>query len=230
MSTRIARTRVGNTNVYFLRDRGTIVVDPGGPLREALAARAFRKIVAALGTPAKVDLIVLTHANFDHVGASPGLREMTGAPVAVHRAEADLLKTGRAVWPPGVTRWGKITRAALWPFTKGLALPVFDADVLIDDGGLDLEPYGVTGRIVHTPGHSPGSVSVVLPSGDAIVGDLVMGFPLCLRPQLGIYAFEPELMPASWQRLVDLGVHTIHPAHGHAFPVSALSRARRRRH
>lgn len=222
MSATVLRTRVGITNVYILQERGIVVVDPGGPPGRRLAARALRRIVAPLCSPPRADLIVLTHGHFDHFCAAPRLREMTGARLAIHRADAPWLRTGKAVWPDGVTAWGKIVHAALAPIVLRFAVPVFDPDLLIDDDGLDLAPYGVSGRVVHTPGHSPGSVSVVLSSGDAIVGDLAMNFPACLRPSLGIFAHDPGLVAASWRRLVSLGVHTVHPAHGRPFAVSAL--------
>ena len=95
--------------------------------------------------------------------------------------------------------------------------------MLVGDEGLDLKPYGVTGRVVHTPGHSPGSVSVVLPCGEAFVGDLAMnGPPICRKPTFGIFAPDPEIVPASWRRLVEMGVHTVFPAHGQPSPASAL--------
>jgi hydroxyacylglutathione hydrolase len=222
MSATILRTRVGITNVYVLHERGTVVVDPGGPPNRHLAARALRRILGLLGSPPRADLIVLTHAHFDHFTAAPSLRTMTGARVAVHRADAPWLKTGKAVWPDGVTAWGTIVHAALAPIVMRAAVPVFEPDLLIEDDGLELAPYGVSGRIVHTPGHSPGSVSVVLSSGDAIVGDLAMNFPACLRPSFGIFAHDPGVVAASWQRLVSLGVHTVHPGHGRPFAASAL--------
>jgi hydroxyacylglutathione hydrolase len=104
-----------------------------------------------------------------------------------------------------------------------LRAPIIEADLLLGDEGLDLEPYGVSGRIVHTPGHSPGSVSVLLPSGEAFVGDLAMnGPPMCLRPSFGIFADRPEQVPASWRRLVAMGARVAYPGHGNPFPVSAL--------
>ncbi len=55
-----------------------------------------------------------------------------------------------------------------------LAFPGVRADLALD-APLDLRPYGVAGRVEPLPGHTPGSVVVLLDSGDAVVGDLVRG-------------------------------------------------------
>jgi glyoxylase-like metal-dependent hydrolase (beta-lactamase superfamily II) len=222
VSVEIRRVRVGITNSYIVRERGTIVVDPGGPPAGPLAAVALRRILGALGTPPRADLLLVTHAHVDHVAAVPRLRQTTGAAVATHRAEAPRLTTGVTVWPPGITPWGRLVRGALGPLVLRLPVATFDPDLLFGDEGLDLNPYGVSGTVVHTPGHSAGSVSVVLSSGDAMVGDLAMNFPACLHPQFGIFAEDPERLPASWQRLLDRGVRVIHPAHGRPFAADAL--------
>jgi len=221
MGARIGVARFGVTNTYVLRDRGTVLIDPGWPPR----IRAVpQPLLALLGSPPRLDLMVVTHAHWDHVGGAGRLRETTAAPLAVHRADAGWLREGKLVWPKGVTAWGKTFRAVATPLMiPFIRVPAIAPDVLIGDEGLDLGPYGVEGRVVHTPGHSPGSVSVVLPSGEAFVGDLAMnGPPMCLHPRFGVFAHEPELVPASWRRLLEMGVQTVYPAHGRPFPASAL--------
>ena len=221
MATEIIRVRAGITNIFLLRERGTVVVDPGGP---AGGLTGFRKVLPLLGTPPRLDLIVLTHGHFDHVAAAARLREATGAPIAVHRADAPFLAAGRPIMPAGVTPYGKFFRATFGPFIRRMEAGVITPDLLLDDAGIDLEPYGVSGLVIHTPGHSPGSVSIVLPSGDAFVGDLAMnGGIFSRRPTFGIFAHHPEQVPASWGRLLELGVRTVHPAHGRHFPAARLA-------
>lgn len=222
MGVRIDTVRCGVTNTFLIRDRGAILVDPGGP---RMGRAVLRKLSRLLGDSPPVGLMVATHGHFDHIGAAAELRAGLGAPLAVHRGEAGWVETGTFQWPGGVTRWGRVMRHTLGPFFSrfGRFEPT-DVDLVIDDDGLDLGPYGVDGRVVPTPGHSPGSVSVLLAGGEAFVGDLAMnGPPMCLRPSFGIFAHQPGLVPGSWQRLLDLGAQTIYPAHGRPFPASSLA-------
>ena len=221
MALRIDTVRIGVTNTYVLGDRGTVLIDPAGPARSRVVLRG---VMDLLGMPPRLDLIVATHCHWDHVGAAASLREATGAPLAVHRAEAEWLREGTVIWPKGVTAWGKFFRTAVAPFMLPFVrVPAITPDLVLGDEGLDLEPYGIEGRVVHTPGHSPGSLSVVLPSGEAFVGDLAMnGPPMCLHPSFGVFADQPELMSASWRRLLAQGMRIVYPAHGRPFPASAL--------
>ena len=74
-----------------------------------------------------------------------------------------------------------------------------------------LAEYGVAGQVVHTPGHSPDSVSLLLDAGAVFTGDLT--HPMVITDE------EREVTMASWQRLCDLGAITVYPGHGPVRPV-----------
>lgn len=94
------------------------------------------------------------------------------------------------------------------------------------DDELSLADYGVPGRIIYTPGHSMGSVSVLLETGDAFVGDLAMNeFPLRLSPGLPIFAEDMQKVNESWRQLLDEGVKMVYPAHGKPFPAAIMRAA-----
>jgi glyoxylase-like metal-dependent hydrolase (beta-lactamase superfamily II) len=96
-------------------------------------------------------------------------------------------------------------------------------DFVLGDDEFSLAPFGVPGKVVCTPGHSLGSVTVLLENGDACVGDLAMnGFPFHFGPGLPIWADNLELAKRSWRMLFDLGVKTVYPGHGKSFPAEAL--------
>ena len=91
---------------------------------------------------------------------------------------------------------------------------------------MSLAGYGIPGKIIYTPGHSVGSVSVLLDSGDAFVGDLAMNaFPLRLSPGLPIFAEDMEKVKASWRRLLGDGAKTVYPAHGKPFAAELIRKS-----
>ena len=84
----------------------------------------------------------------------------------------------------------------------------------------------VPGKIIHTPGHSPGSVSVLLERGDAFVGDLAMNtLPMRFRPDLPLFGDRMEMIKNSWRLLLNQGAKMVYPAHGNAFPVGVIEKA-----
>ena len=123
-------------------DRSALVVDPGGDvetIQEAIAGSGLR-----------IEAIVATHAHFDHVIAAEALRAATGAPFFLHAGDKPLLE-----W---VQESGRLFLGIELP-----PPPDIDSEAREDEV---LRTGEVGLRIVHTPGHSPGSISLV---GDGLV-------------------------------------------------------------
>lgn len=221
MSVKIYSVPLGMDHCYLIQDKGTIMIDGGFPG----SARAFKKALVNLSIkPKDIGIVILTHGHFDHIGLANYIRELTGARIAMHQADKKQLEKDRMTWPPGVTSWGKLSK---WLFKPVLSLLPFElpqVDVLLDDEGLSLEQYGVSGSIIHTPGHSPGSVSVLLDTGGAFVGCMAQNsLPFCLRPRLPIYSQDIEKVKMSWQVLIARGAKTIYPGHGKSFSIDAIT-------
>jgi len=199
------------------------MVDGGMPKR----GRAFKKAIQAIPIrPDEIQLIVLTHGHFDHVGSAREIKEITGAMIAIHQCDKDYFEKGLLVWPPSVTTWGHVMRTVLQPFTPLFRFPATDVDLVLGDEGLSLAEYGIPGKVIHTPGHTPGSVSVLLETGDAFVGCLAMnGLPFRLSPGLPILAEDLQQLKESWKLLLDQGARTIYPAHGEPFSADIIRKA-----
>lgn len=166
-------------NTYLLRGTGCVLIDTGNPGSEQTI---LRRLAQHGVQPRDITLILLTHGHGDHFGSAAALRALTGAPVAIHRHDADALRAGRN---PPLHASGLAGRALrLMPFIRQ-ASPPLEPDILID-GPFDLGAYGVRGTVLATPGHTPGSLSVLLPDGGAVIGDLLMGGSMAgkLRPHV----------------------------------------------
>jgi hydroxyacylglutathione hydrolase len=160
----------GMLNSFFIKGDRVILVDAGNPgdgesILEYLSVDGVK--------PEDVSLILITHCHRDHFGGLSVLKEKTGAPVAIHKSGAELLKEGKnnVIIPSGIT--GHIFKTIFSLFLPKTAISGVTPDILIDEE-LDLNDFGVKGKVIATPGHTDDSVSVMLDSGEAIVGDLIM--------------------------------------------------------
>jgi glyoxylase-like metal-dependent hydrolase (beta-lactamase superfamily II) len=135
-----------NGNVYLVEDDAKLIlIDTGLPR----SSGKIIKYIKQLGyEPSSVSTIILTHFHIDHVGSAKKMQELTNAKIAVHEAEADVVAAKKS--PP---KPKKLLVKALNSIFK--ATPV-EPDLLIKDG----DKIGGL-LVIHTPGHSEGSISLL---------------------------------------------------------------------
>ncbi len=161
--------KVRGGNVYLLVDRRLALVDTGMPGNGA----AVLGYIRGLGRdPGELDYILITHGHIDHAGSAAELRRLTGAKVVAHRDEVSPgPDASYLLAPPSNGRPGPVLRllSRLGRFEPcPVDVAVGDADTLPCFGGM---------RVVHTPGHTRGSMSLlfeehrVLFVGDAIISN-----------------------------------------------------------
>lgn len=140
------------TNAYLVTNPATgkaFVIDPG---------QQPEKLVKRIET-IDIEAIVLTHAHFDHMAGVDAIRKLKKCPVYLHDAEADWLADP------------KLNGSANWPEIAG-NVTTDPAEYALDEG-MELKLIGETFKVYHTPGHSPGSVTLVHSSGYAFAGDVL---------------------------------------------------------
>jgi len=119
-------------------------------------------------SPEEISLIILTHNHIDHIGGLAELKKLTSAKVAVHKADI-----GERKHPPAV---GSRYRVSLDQFSSKLrsVFSIMPEDVDIQlEGGEVLEPLGGL-EVIHTPGHTPGSISLYSKQNKLLIaGDLL---------------------------------------------------------
>jgi hydroxyacylglutathione hydrolase len=206
--------------IHLIKGEQTVLVDTGIP---GDAPTVLATLERAGVRPAGVSLILVTHCHFDHTGNLAALKAWTRAKVAVHRLEADLLARGESAVVEGTSAVTRGLTALVRRFGVKHVAGV-EAEVVIDDE-LDLADHGVAGaRVVHTPGHTPGSLSVLITGGEAIVGDLVFGLG-SLRVLQPPIASDLGAIRRSVRRVIDAQPTMIVPSHGGPFAPDRVRRA-----
>ena len=138
------------TNTYLLADRDAgeaLVIDPGGDPGEILAFLAKERLTCRL--------IVNTHGHFDHISGNRALKSATGASLLVHEGDVPMLSEA-------------VAHARFFMMHAENSPP---PDALLAEQA-PVRVGSVLLRVLHTPGHSPGGVTLVAP-GVAFCGDLV---------------------------------------------------------
>ncbi|MGE5613995.1 MAG: MBL fold metallo-hydrolase [Bacillota bacterium] len=196
------------SNCYILGDSGeAAVIDAGVYFRE------ISQILASEGLILKY--IILTHAHIDHVMYAEKLRDACGGKVVIHMDDAPLLGN----------------EALNGAFLFGLKKAFGQADLCVVDGDV-LELGGLKLEIIHTAGHTPGSMCILVRDGQAGsnardagekadgTGNFIFTGDTLFRLGIGrtdLGAGDHERLMASLRKLVELGDDTrVYPGHGPA--------------
>lgn len=206
---------MGSVNCYLVRTASGFVLIDTGP---ATQRPALEKELAAAGcTPGHLDLIVLTHGDFDHTGSAAYLAETFRAPVALHRHDAGMVTQGDMFWNRSS---GNVVIRALAPLLFRFSRENrFEPDLTLEEGD-DLADFGLQARVLAFPGHSKGSIGILTGNGDLFCGDLLENTGDAPAP--GSIVDNPAELDASLAKLGELRVNTVYPGHGPPFPMKAF--------
>lgn len=176
-----------HTNCYLLGDEETktcAVIDPGAH------AEAIADLAKELGL--EIKMILLTHGHYDHVMAAPQLSRLTGAPIYIHKKDHWLLSCD------DVLRYGK---------RENYTVPRVEAFL---EEGMTLSLGKLEIRVLHTPGHTAGCVTLLC--GDAMFSGDTLFQECCGRTDLETGSMQEILQ--SLKRLAQLeGNYRVFPGH-----------------
>lgn len=175
---------------YWVISAGTsrILVDLGWPGTMGMMRASLKRMDVAIE---EIRYGLATHYHIDHAGLGQELK-LAGVPLLVLDVQVDavpLMKT----WIKPQDNYVEITQHDNLIISAAESRPL-------------LAGIGLQGEILHTPGHSDDSVSLLLDDGSAFTGDLT---------PLGFISMEDEaVVIASWQLLRERGARRVYPAHG----------------
>ena len=178
-----------STNFWVVSaGRSRLLIDLGWPgMVGALLANLERMDIPL----AEIRYGLATHYHIDHAGAAQDLKNR-GMTLLVIEEQVPAI--------PAMKQWMK-------PRDNYTEITTHDNVVIGTRGSREfLKALGIGGEIIHTPGHSDDSVSLVLDNGCGFTGDLT--------PEFMVAQEDPGVVARSWQALRDRGVTTIHSGHG----------------
>jgi hydroxyacylglutathione hydrolase len=215
--------KFGHSNVYFIRtDNGHILVDAGMPGDTKELDEVF---ATASVEPNSIRLIVVTHGHMDHMGLLAYAKETTGAKVLCHQSLSEKLADGEIEATVAQNSFGHFLNlmTGILEMTGRTDIEGVTPDILVDDM-FDLSEYGLSSKIIHTPGHSQGSMSIILDNGETLVGDMVRDEGDGeIGP--GMFYEDKETLIASLEDVALFDSRTIYLSHGNTIDNTGLNNA-----
>lgn len=217
--------RLRYSNAYLVIGERPILVDTGsrGDAPHVVAGCAAKGVKLR-----DLALILHTHVHSDHFGNTADVAAEGGCPVAYHPGDRSLAIRGDNGPLRGVGLGGRILARLLshLPF-RSLAADIDASDAM------RLDEFGIAASVLHTPGHTPGSISVLFDSGDAIIGDVIMGGYAggVIRPSQPNFHYFAEDLPgamASLDRILAMTSGRLFVGHGGPLNHKAVVKWRRR--
>ena len=205
----VVEIKLPMSNAYLIKSAKPVLIDSGAP-KDGPAILAALK---AENVDMKNGLILLTHAHGDHGGAAAELRRATGARIALGAGDAPIAAAGKN----DELRPTSFEAEILKHFVDFKFEP-FAPDIAISDS-LDLSPWGIAGKAVVMPGHTPGSLVIKLNDREVFVGDMMRGGSMggAVNPtQPHEHYFQPDIRrnQANIRSLIDGGAETFYLGHG----------------
>ena len=198
----------GRSNVFLLTNgKRNILIDTS-------VARLWSKLLKQLKklNINEIDYLFLTHAHFDHAANANKIKETFNCKVLIQSNEEDYLAMGENILPKGTSFLTRpivniLGKRFFYKFRYEPCKP----DIVIDSP-YNLKELGFNAYLLHTPGHTIGSMSLIIDDEIAIVGDTMFGvFKWSVFPP---YAQDIDKMIRSWGKLLETGCAEFLPSHG----------------
>lgn len=204
------------SSVAFVDEDGQVTLVDAG------TKRAPRRLLAGLEhigvAPSDVTRIIATHAHPDHVGGLAAMRGRTGARVAVHERDAAYVREGKGPVLDRTTVGGRLLRHNSSTTPTPVEEELTDGQLLDVAGGV---------RVLHTPGHTPGHVSLLHePSRVLVTGDSIWNMRGHMTWSVPMFCTDAEMAKETAHVLGELDYDVAAFTHGPEIRVGAREAVR----
>ncbi|MGD0354492.1 MAG: MBL fold metallo-hydrolase [Dehalococcoidia bacterium] len=197
-------------NVYLLALGGGFTLVDAGYRNKY---RQILKRIYRLGfTPTRIHHIIVTHHHPDHVGGLAALKGLTGAKVIAHKLDAPYIDGRMPQAGPSRPGWLK-RRSGI--FSDMLATPPCPVDIEVEDGNELPVAGGI--KIIHTPGHTPGSICIYLKQERLVFTGDILARRLGVKLPSMVFTADVQQEISSIRKLAELDFETA--CFGHGFPL-----------
>jgi glyoxylase-like metal-dependent hydrolase (beta-lactamase superfamily II) len=168
----VYQVNLGMVNCFIIDDEGLILVDTGLPESEKKIFHALSEIGKK---PTDIKQIILTHLHPDHAGSAAGIQKLLQIPVFAHSADAGLIRKGVGGRESMVRTQGFFPWLIFNLFMRNAqsAIKPVDPITTLEDNQLLPILSGV--RVIHSPGHSAGHISLLLEKEQVLIAGDICG-------------------------------------------------------
>ena len=206
----ITRLVRGRSNVYLISAAGRNVMVDSGHARDYNLLRQHIELLEP--ERRRIEMLILTHTHYDHCQNAARIKQLEHCKIVMGNEETDAAAAGYTTIPRGTS---PLPAFIAWMGRRigkrQYGYQPFEADTAVYDS-LDLSDSEISLKIIATPGHSPGSVSILVDDAYALVGDAMFGiFGNGVFPP---FADDTATLFESWGKLLATPCRTFLPGHG----------------